>query len=38
MIKWDVFIKKMLELYPDRANPGVLWGSAHAAREKTRRL
>jgi len=23
---------KMLELYPDRANPGSLWGSAHVAR------
>jgi len=23
---------KMLELYPDRANPGSLWGSAHAAK------
>jgi glyoxylase-like metal-dependent hydrolase (beta-lactamase superfamily II) len=24
---------KMLELYPDRANPGSLWGSARAAKE-----
>jgi hypothetical protein len=24
---------KMLELYPDRANPGSLWGSARAAME-----
>ncbi len=23
---------KMLELYPDRANPGALWGSAHAVK------
>jgi glyoxylase-like metal-dependent hydrolase (beta-lactamase superfamily II) len=23
---------KMLELYPDRANPGSLWGSAHVAK------
>jgi glyoxylase-like metal-dependent hydrolase (beta-lactamase superfamily II) len=23
---------KMLELYPDRANPGALWGSAHVVR------
>jgi glyoxylase-like metal-dependent hydrolase (beta-lactamase superfamily II) len=23
---------RMLELYPDRANPGALWGSAHAAK------
>ena len=23
---------KMLELYPDRANPGSLWGSARAAK------
>jgi hypothetical protein len=23
---------RMLELYPDRANPGSLWGSAHAAK------
>jgi len=23
---------QMLELYPDRANPGALWGSAHAAK------
>ena len=23
---------KMLELYPDRANPGALWGSARAAK------
>src|SRR4029077_16537401 len=23
---------KMLELYPNRANPGALWGSAHAAK------
>jgi glyoxylase-like metal-dependent hydrolase (beta-lactamase superfamily II) len=25
---------KMLELYPDRANPGSLWGSARAAKEQ----
>jgi hypothetical protein len=24
---------RMLELYPDRANPGSLWGSARAAKE-----
>ena len=23
---------RMIELYPDRANPGALWGSAHAAK------
>ena len=23
---------RMLELYPDRANPGALWGSARAAK------
>jgi hypothetical protein len=23
---------RMLELYPDRANPGALWGSAHAVK------
>ena len=23
---------RMLELYPDRVNPGSLWGSAHAAK------
>src|SRR5262249_30745043 len=23
---------RMLELYPDRINPGSLWGSAHAAK------
>jgi hypothetical protein len=25
----------MLELYPDRANPGSLWGSANAAKAET---
>jgi hypothetical protein len=26
---------KMLEFYPDRANPGFLWSSAAAAKAKT---
>jgi hypothetical protein len=26
---------KMLELYPDRANPGALWSSAAAAKAET---
>ncbi|MGA8058655.1 MAG: hypothetical protein WB999_10455 [Candidatus Binataceae bacterium] len=26
------WVYKMLELYPDRANPGSLWGSARAVK------
>jgi hypothetical protein len=25
----------MLEIYPDRANPGSLWGAANAAKKQT---